>query len=133
MPRLRKWWLASLVLPAAACTKPAQKAAEPPSDAAAAAPAGPQAIVTVIYRLPKDTAAFERRNQGGAARSKLEVTGLLHGRRQKPAEKLRRRRFVPGRIDGVEGEEPARQIERGGLRASGSHRTWKVIVAQLET
>jgi uncharacterized protein (TIGR02118 family) len=49
----------------AACSKPADKPAEaPPPDSAAAAapaaPAGPQAIVTVIYNTPKDTAAFEK-------------------------------------------------------------------------
>jgi uncharacterized protein (TIGR02118 family) len=48
----------------AACSKPADKAAEaPPADTAAAAapaPAGPQAIVTVIYNQPKSAAAFEK-------------------------------------------------------------------------
>jgi uncharacterized protein (TIGR02118 family) len=66
MRRSPMWLVPSLVL--AACSKPADKAAEaPPADTAAAAapaepaaPAGPQAIVTVIYKQPKDTAAFEK-------------------------------------------------------------------------
>jgi uncharacterized protein (TIGR02118 family) len=50
---------------AAACSKPADKPAEAPAAdttaaAAPAAPVGPQAIVTVIYNTPKDTAAFEK-------------------------------------------------------------------------
>jgi uncharacterized protein (TIGR02118 family) len=60
------WLVSSLVL-AAACSKPAEKAAEaPPADTAAAAapapapPAAPQAIVTVIYKQPKSPAAFEK-------------------------------------------------------------------------
>lgn len=63
--------VAHLALPAlvfaSACSKPADQApanadstaAEQPA-AASAAPAGPQAIVTVIYNWPKDTAAFEQ-------------------------------------------------------------------------
>ena len=57
-------WLVPTLLAAAACSKPADKAAEaPPADtamAAASAPAGPQAIVTVIYNPPKDPKAFEK-------------------------------------------------------------------------
>ena len=57
-------WLVPTLLAAAACSKPADKAAEaPPADtamAAAPAPAGPQAIVTVIYNPPKDAKAFEK-------------------------------------------------------------------------
>jgi uncharacterized protein (TIGR02118 family) len=67
MRRSSMWLVPSLVL-AAACSKPADKAAEaPPADTAAAAapaaaptPAGPQAIVTVIYKQPKSPAAFEK-------------------------------------------------------------------------
>ena len=55
-----RWLVPSLVL-SAACGKPAEKAAEPPAEAPqAAAPAGPKAIVTVIYNIPKDTAKFEK-------------------------------------------------------------------------
>jgi uncharacterized protein (TIGR02118 family) len=47
-----------------ACGKPADRPPEgPPADTAAAAapsPTGPQAIVTVLYHIPKDTAAFEK-------------------------------------------------------------------------
>jgi uncharacterized protein (TIGR02118 family) len=51
---------AILLLGFAAC-KPAEKPAQKPPEAPApAAPAGPQAIVTVIYNTPKDTAAFEK-------------------------------------------------------------------------
>jgi uncharacterized protein (TIGR02118 family) len=57
-------WLVPSLLVIAACSKPADKAAEaPPADTAAAAapaPAGPQAIVTVIYNPPKDAKAFEK-------------------------------------------------------------------------
>jgi uncharacterized protein (TIGR02118 family) len=64
MRRFPSWLIPAIAL-AAACSKPADKAAEaPPADSAAAAapapaPAGPQAIVTVIYNQPKDAAAFE--------------------------------------------------------------------------
>ncbi|HEU4649434.1 MAG TPA: EthD family reductase [Gemmatimonadales bacterium] len=60
--------LPAIVL-ASACSKPADQApatadstaAQPAAaPAAAAAPAGPQAIVTVLYNWPKDTAAFEK-------------------------------------------------------------------------
>jgi len=63
MRRFPSWWLIPSMALAAACSKPADKAAEaPPADtAAAAAPApGPQAIVTVIYNQPKSPAAFEK-------------------------------------------------------------------------
>jgi uncharacterized protein (TIGR02118 family) len=60
-------WLVSSLVFAAACSKPADTAAEaPPADTAAAAapapaaPAAPQAIVTVIYKQPKSPAAFEK-------------------------------------------------------------------------
>jgi uncharacterized protein (TIGR02118 family) len=64
MRRFSMWLVPSLVF-AAACSKPADKAAEaPPADTAAAAapaaPAAPQAIVTVIYKQPKSAAAFEK-------------------------------------------------------------------------
>ena len=64
MRRSSMWLVPSLVM-AAACSKPAEKAAEaPPADTAAAAapaaPAGPQAIVTVLYKQPKSPAAFEK-------------------------------------------------------------------------
>jgi uncharacterized protein (TIGR02118 family) len=67
MRRFSMWLIPSLVL-AAGCRKPAEKAAEaPPPDttvaaapAAPVAPAGPQAIVTVIYKQPKSPAAFEK-------------------------------------------------------------------------
>lgn len=63
MRRFPSWLVPSLAL-AAACSKPADKAAEASAAdttaAAALAPAGPQAIVTVIYNPPKDPAAFEK-------------------------------------------------------------------------
>ena len=67
MQRASKRLLVSSLLLVAACgpgaDKPAASAdsAAPATPAAdsAAAPAGPQAIVTVIYQTPKDTAAFE--------------------------------------------------------------------------
>lgn len=66
MRRSSMWLVPSMVF-AAACSKPADKAAEaPPADTAAAAapapaaPAAPQAIVTVIYKQPKSPAAFEK-------------------------------------------------------------------------
>src|SRR6185437_2419972 len=63
MRRFPNWLVPALAL-AAACSKPADKPAEaPPADTAAAAapaPAGPQAIVTVIYRTPKSPADFEK-------------------------------------------------------------------------
>ena len=64
MRRLPSWWLVTFAL-ATACGKAEDKAADASADAApaadaAAAPAGPGAIVTVIYNAPKDTAAFEK-------------------------------------------------------------------------
>jgi uncharacterized protein (TIGR02118 family) len=57
-------WLVPSLLATAACNKPADKPAEAPAAdtamAAAPAPAGPQAIVTVIYKTPKDPKAFEK-------------------------------------------------------------------------
>jgi uncharacterized protein (TIGR02118 family) len=63
MRRFPSWLVPTLAL-AAACSKPADKPAEAPQAdtsvaAAPAAPAGPQAIVTVIYNPPKNPAAFE--------------------------------------------------------------------------
>ena len=62
MQRFPSWYLIPSIVLAAACSKPADKPAEaPPAEAAPApAPAGPQAIVTVIYNQPKDAAAFEK-------------------------------------------------------------------------
>jgi uncharacterized protein (TIGR02118 family) len=60
------WWLVPAVTLAAACNKPAEKAPETPAAdttaamAPAPAPAGPQAIITVLYNQPKDPAAFEK-------------------------------------------------------------------------
>lgn len=67
MRRFPSWLVPTLAL-AAACSKPADKAAEAPAadtamaapSAAPAAPAGPQAIVTVLYKQPKSPAAFEK-------------------------------------------------------------------------
>jgi uncharacterized protein (TIGR02118 family) len=61
MRRLPSWWLVTSLALAAACGKADDKAAGAPADAAPAAePAGPAAIVTVLYNTPKDTAAFEK-------------------------------------------------------------------------
>ncbi len=60
MRRLPRWWLVSPFALAAACGPAADKPAEAPPAETAAAPAGPAAIVTVIYNTPKDTAAFEK-------------------------------------------------------------------------
>ncbi len=64
MRRFSSWWLVPSIALTAACSKPADKPAEaPPADttaAAAPAPAGPQAIVTVLYNPPKDPKAFEK-------------------------------------------------------------------------
>ena len=62
MQRLSRWWLVPSFVLAAGCGGTADKSAEsPPAEAAAPdVPAGPMAIVTVIYNTPKDTAAFER-------------------------------------------------------------------------
>ena len=63
MRRFSSWLVPSLAL-AAACSKPAEKPAEAPAGdttaAMAPAPAGPQAIVTVIYNPPKDPKTFEK-------------------------------------------------------------------------
>lgn len=61
MRRVPTWWLVPSLVLSAACGKPAEKAAQPPAEAPQpAAPAGPKAIVTVIYNTPKDTAKFEK-------------------------------------------------------------------------
>ncbi len=63
MRRLPSWWLVTSLALATACGNSDDKAAGAPADAATAepaAPAGPAAIVTVIYNTPKDTAAFEK-------------------------------------------------------------------------
>ena len=63
MRRLPSWWLVTSFALATACGKSGDKAAGAPADATTAepaAPAGPAAIVTVIYNTPKDTAAFEK-------------------------------------------------------------------------
>jgi uncharacterized protein (TIGR02118 family) len=61
MPRLQTCWLVSSIALAAACGNAEDKPAEaPPAEAAVPTPAGPMAIVTVIYNTPKDTAAFEK-------------------------------------------------------------------------
>ena len=63
MRRSPRWLIPTLAL-VGACTKPADKPAEEPKAdttvAAPAPPAGPQAIVTVIYNPPKDAKAFEK-------------------------------------------------------------------------
>ena len=64
MRRPSSWLLVPALAVAAACGKTGDKGAEAPAAdttaAAAPAPAGPQAIVTVLYNQPKDTAAFEK-------------------------------------------------------------------------
>ena len=66
MRRIPGWWLvtslalATATAAATACGKADDKAAGAPADAEPGAPAGPMAIVTVIYNTPKDTAAFEK-------------------------------------------------------------------------
>jgi uncharacterized protein (TIGR02118 family) len=67
MRRVPSWWLVPSLALSAACGKPADKAPaaeadSAPAQAAAPAPAaaGPKAIVTVIYNIPKDTAKFEK-------------------------------------------------------------------------
>jgi uncharacterized protein (TIGR02118 family) len=63
MRRPSSWWLVP-AFALAACGKTGDKGAEAPATdttaAAAPAPAGPEAIVTVLYNQPKDTAAFEK-------------------------------------------------------------------------
>jgi uncharacterized protein (TIGR02118 family) len=63
MRRLPSWRLATSLALVAACgtqDKPADAPADQAPAAEPAAPAGPAAIVTVIYNQPKDTAAFEK-------------------------------------------------------------------------
>jgi uncharacterized protein (TIGR02118 family) len=62
MRRPPSWLLFPAFALAASCSKPADRGAEVRGrdTSAAAAPAGPMAIVTVLYNQPKDTAAFER-------------------------------------------------------------------------
>ena len=60
--RRSSWLLVPASVLALACNKGGDRAADTPGadTATAAAPAGPGAIVTVIYNTPKDTAAFEK-------------------------------------------------------------------------
>jgi uncharacterized protein (TIGR02118 family) len=61
MRRASSWLVVSAFAFAAACGKAGDKGAEVRGeDTTAAAPAGPMAIVTVLYSQPKDTATFER-------------------------------------------------------------------------
>jgi uncharacterized protein (TIGR02118 family) len=64
MRRRSSWLLVPALAFAAGCGKGGEKGAEAPAAdstaAAAPAPAGPQAIVTVLYNQPKDTADFEK-------------------------------------------------------------------------
>ncbi len=62
MRRPSSWLVVPALALAAACGKTGEKGAEAPAadTAVAAAPAGPEAIVTVLYNQPKDTAAFEK-------------------------------------------------------------------------
>ena len=64
MRRRSSWLLVPAFAVAAGCGKGGDKGAEAPAAdttaAAAPAPAGPQAIVTVLYNQPKDTADFEK-------------------------------------------------------------------------
>jgi uncharacterized protein (TIGR02118 family) len=60
MRHLPSWHLVLSLALATACGKADDKPADAPADAEPAAPAGPAAIVTVIYNTPKDTAAFEK-------------------------------------------------------------------------
>jgi uncharacterized protein (TIGR02118 family) len=64
MRRPSSWWLVPAFALAAGCGKTGEKGAEAPAAdtaaAAAQAPAGPQAIVAVLYNQPKDTADFEK-------------------------------------------------------------------------
>jgi uncharacterized protein (TIGR02118 family) len=62
MRRPSSWLLISAFAFAAACGKTGDKGAEAGGGdtTAAAMPAGPMAIVTVLYNTPKDTAAFEK-------------------------------------------------------------------------
>ena len=60
--RRSSWLLIAASIVGLACNKGGDKAADTPGadPATAAAPAGPAAIVTVIYNTPKDPAAFEK-------------------------------------------------------------------------
>jgi uncharacterized protein (TIGR02118 family) len=60
--RRSSWLLVAASIVGFACNKGGDKAADTPGadTATAAAPAGPAAIVTVIYNTPKDPAAFEK-------------------------------------------------------------------------
>lgn len=60
--RRSSWLLVAAPILALACNKAGDRAADTPGadTATAAAPAGPGAIVTVIYNTPKDTVAFEK-------------------------------------------------------------------------
>ena len=64
MRHLPSWWLVTALALAMACGRSDDKAGGAPADAdpaaGPAAPAGPAAIVTVIYHTPKDTAVFEK-------------------------------------------------------------------------
>ena len=64
MRRRSSWLLVPAFVFAAGCGKTGDKGAETPAAdttaAAAPAAAGPQAIVTVLYNQPKDTADFEK-------------------------------------------------------------------------
>jgi uncharacterized protein (TIGR02118 family) len=62
MGRLSSWLQISAFAFTAACGKAGDKGSEARGEdtTAAAAPAGPMAIVTVLYNTPKDTAAFEK-------------------------------------------------------------------------
>ncbi len=63
MRRRSIWLMVPWFAVATACGKTAEKAETPGADttaAAAPAPAGPMAIVTVLYHTPKDAAAFEK-------------------------------------------------------------------------
>ena len=62
MRRPSSWLLVSVLVCATACSKAGDKAAEGRGEdtTAAMAPAGPMALVTVLYNHPKDKAAFEQ-------------------------------------------------------------------------
>ncbi|MEA2723213.1 MAG: hypothetical protein QOH59_984, partial [Gemmatimonadales bacterium] len=60
--RRSSWLLVAASIVGLACNKGGNKAADTPGadTATATAPAGPGAIVTVIYNTPKDRVAFEK-------------------------------------------------------------------------
>lgn len=62
MRRPSSWWLISALAFTAACGKVGDRGSGTGGDdtTAAALPASPMAIVTVLYNTPKDTAAFEK-------------------------------------------------------------------------